>query len=191
MDRLLPRPTHAASSPIARHPARPQPPESATNDDLGHSDRQAKRSRPGVDAAQGHHQQGLPGASGAVSRPAAEGHQPLQQLRLPEPRLLCLAAGQLARASRHPDGRDHHRSLRAQALRERAARTGAGAQQMPQGSRRLVPGEGVVLLRHRTRRRPGTVSPSCCSTGSARRRWKWRSATTRNGPRSARSASCR
>ena len=48
---------------------------------------------------------------GAVPRPAAEGHQPLQQLRLPEPRLLCLAAGQLARPPGHPDGRDDDRPV--------------------------------------------------------------------------------
>ena len=49
-----------------------------------------------------------------------------------------------------PDRRDDHRSLRAEALRERAAGAGAGAQQMPQGTRRLIPGQGFVLLRHRS-----------------------------------------
>ena len=36
------------------------------------------------------------------------------------------------------------------------------------------------------RQRPGTVSPSFCSTGSARRLWKWRSGTAANGRRSSR-----
>ena len=131
------------------------------------------------DAAQDHHQPRLSRASGAVSRPAAEGDQPVQQLRLPEPRLLRLAAGRFARPQGHPDGRDDDRPVGAQALRARAAGTGAGAQQMPQGSRRRLPAKGRRSSSASARRRPGTVSPSCCSTGSARRRWRSRSRTAR------------
>ena len=142
----------------------------------------------GRDAAQDHHQPRLPRASGAVSRPAAEGDQPVQQLRLPEPRLLCLAAGQLARTQGHPDGRDDHRPVGAQALRTCAAGTGAGAEQVPQGARRRLSGQVVVLLRHRAvqglgplRQAPVRLVPRAVA-GSRR------SATAWNGRRSARSA---
>ena len=74
-----------------------------SDNDLGHPHRPPERSRPGRDAAQDHHQPRLSRPSGAVSRPAAEGHQPVQQLRLPEPRLLRLAARQFARPQGHPD----------------------------------------------------------------------------------------
>ena len=66
---------------------------------LGHTGRTLVRSRPGRHAAQDHHQPRLSRPSGAFSRPAAEGHQPVAHLCLSEPRLLCLAAGRVRAAT--------------------------------------------------------------------------------------------
>ena len=52
----------------------------------------------------------------------------------------------LAQPPRHPDGRDDDRPVGAQALRARAAGTGGGAQQVPQGSRRRLSAPSVSIF---------------------------------------------
>ena len=113
---------------FARSPRRGAIPRTG-HDRLGDSRRSCARLPQRGDAAQSHHDQRLSRAAEIVRRRGTrQDHQPLAILQLSVQGLLRLAARRGARASHHPDRRDHARTARAQALRACAARLAGGAQ---------------------------------------------------------------
>jgi hypothetical protein len=103
--------------------------------------------------------------------PAAEDHQPVQQLRLSEPRLLRLAAGRCARPPRHPSV-ETMIDLTEKKLYENALPELEQALNKARGRLGGAFPARVAIFFGPARRLPGIASRGCSSTGSAPPPWK-------------------